>query len=187
MDPATDEDAYVYLFGLYLGDGYLSLGRRGVWRLRVTLDQRYPVIIGRAMDAVDAVRRRPAGLVSRVGCVDVSSYWVHWTCALPQHGLGTKHERPIVLHAWQRDAIKRHPGAFLAGLIHSDGCRVINRVKGYAYPRYFFSNRSADIRALFVWAAALVEVDCRQANARNIAVSRRESIAILDRLVGPKA
>ena len=101
-------------------------------------------------------------------------------------GAGPKHDRPIVLHAWQCDAIEQRPDAFLAGLIHSDGCRVINRVKGYADPRYFFSNRSSDIRELFVWAASLVDVDCRQANARNIAVSRRASVSILDQLVGPK-
>ena len=33
----------------------------------------------------------------------------------------------------------------------------MNRVKTYAYPRYFFSNESADIRGLFVAACGLVE------------------------------
>jgi hypothetical protein len=60
-----------------------------------------------------------------------------------------KHSRAIALTPWQRQAIDARPGAFLAGLIHSDGCRVINRVKGHEYPRYFFSNKSPAIRALF--------------------------------------
>lgn len=36
---------YGYLLGLYLGDGCLSEHRRGVFRLRVTLDIRYPGIV----------------------------------------------------------------------------------------------------------------------------------------------
>jgi hypothetical protein len=33
-----DPPAYAYLLGIYLGDGCVSLGARGVTRLRVTLD-----------------------------------------------------------------------------------------------------------------------------------------------------
>src|SRR2546423_9554335 len=36
---------YAYLLGLYLGDGCLSEGRGSVYKLRITLDQRYPGII----------------------------------------------------------------------------------------------------------------------------------------------
>ena len=31
---------YAYLLGLYLGDGCISAGRRGVWHIRITLDAR---------------------------------------------------------------------------------------------------------------------------------------------------
>ena len=72
-------------------------------------------------------------------------------------------------------------------MIHSDGCRCINRVKGFEYPRYFFSNLSADIRELFIETCATVGVESRLAGPRNVSVARRSSVAILDRLVGPKA
>ena len=62
----------------------------------------------------------------------------------------------------------------------------MNRVKRYQYPRYFFTNSSADIRALFATACALVAVECRPAGRRNLSVARRGSVEILDRLVGPK-
>ena len=39
----------------------------------------------------------------------------------PQHGPGRKHERPIVLAAWQDEVVRAHPGHFLRGLLHSDG------------------------------------------------------------------
>ena len=91
-------------------------------------------------------------------CVRVSSYSQRWPEAFPQHGPGRKHDRKIELAPWQREIVDRFPQEFLRGLLHSDGCRTVNRfstllpsgrVAEYAYPRWFFSNRSADIRGLF--------------------------------------
>lgn len=177
---------YPHLLGLYLGDGMLSLAHRGVWRLRITLDARYPGIVARAQASIGEVAARTAGTIVRPGCIEVYSDWKHWPCAFPQHGAGRKHERPITLERWQIRLVAAHPGPFLAGLIHSDGCRFINRVASYAYPRYMFSNESADIRDLFSWACALEGIACRPAGRRNISVARREAVAAMDRLVGPK-
>lgn len=47
-------DAYSYLLGMYLGDGYISRCR-SVWRLRVTLDKKYPGIIESCCDAIDKI------------------------------------------------------------------------------------------------------------------------------------
>ena len=115
--------------------------------------------------------------------------------AFPQHGPGRKHERKIELEAWQREITHAHPGAFVRGMIHSDGCRTVNRfktklpsgrVKEYAYPRYFFTNVSADIRALFIEHCELLGVRCTLSNPRNVSVSHRKSVAILEEVVGPK-
>jgi hypothetical protein len=178
---------FVYLLGMYLGDGVVSPLRRGVWHLRITLDKRYPGIIGRCEAAVEAVVCRNPGLVPREGCVDVSSYWKHWPCVLTQHGPGPKHRRRIELEPWQLYLVKQWPEPFVAGLIHSDGCRTLNRVKGYVYPRYFFSNNSADIRALFGLGCELLGVEYRPNRAYCISVARRGSVEILDRFIGPKA
>jgi hypothetical protein len=164
----------------------LTRAPRNVWRLRVSLDTKYPRIVARVKAAILDVAARTAGEVPRQGCVELYSNWKHWLCLFPQHGPGAKHERPIALDPWQRRLVASHPDKFLAGLIHSDGCRCINRVRGYRYARYFFSNHSADIRALFVEACEMVSVDCRPANWRNVSVARRASVEILDRLVGPK-
>jgi hypothetical protein len=158
-----------------------------VWRLRLTLDVAYPNVIARATATTTDVRGRRPGVTARSGCVDISSYWKHWLCCFPQHGIGPKHARDVRLQAWQRSAVVSWPEAFLAGLIHSDGCRCLNRVKGRAYPRYFFSNRSPQVRAMFVAACALVGVDCRPAGQWNISVARRDSVVLLDRLVAPKS
>ncbi len=83
-----------------------------------------------------------------------------------------------------------HPEALLRGLIHSDGWRgtnsVVVRGKRYAYPRYNFSNASADIRRIFCDACDAVGVEWRVMNARNISVARRASVARLDEFIGPK-
>lgn len=179
--------SYSYLLGLYLGDGMLSIGQRNVWRLRISLDAKFPQVVAQGQRAIADVSGRRVGAVPRPGCVEISGYWKHWICLFPQHGRGPKHERPIRLEGWQRSVVVTHPGDFIAGLIHSDGSRVLNRVKGHVYPRYFFSNLSADIRDLFSWAGRLVGVESRLAGPRNVAVSRRASVAILDRMVGPKS
>lgn len=186
VDVSALTDEYPYLLGVYLGDGMLSLAPRNVWRLRISLDTKYPGIIARVKSAISGVAARGVGEIGRPGCVELYSNWKHWICLFPQHGAGPKHARPIRLEAWQERSILLYPGQFLAGLIHSDGCRCLNRVKGHDYPRYFFSNRSAEIRALFAWACNLVEVSCRADGPRNVSVAQRESVSILDQLVGGK-
>jgi hypothetical protein len=127
--------------------------------------------------------------VSRVhglGCTEVTSYSKHWPCLFPQHGPGPKYKRPIVLADWQQAIVNRSPAPFLRGLIHSDGCRVLNWVNGTPYPRYHFSNASADIRALFGAACDRLGIQWRPNNARNLSVARRASVAMLDEVVGPK-
>lgn len=122
-----NEPAYAYLLGMYLGDGCISLHRRDVWRLRITLDSAYPEIVGECVRAVCSVSHGRAGATPRRGsrAVDVSSYWKHWVCLIPQHGPGRKHTRPIVLADWQERIVAAHTEEFLRGLIHSDGTRII--------------------------------------------------------------
>ena len=61
------------------------------------------------------------------------------------------------------------------------------RVGRYAYPRYFFTNYSADIRRIFCEHCELLGIRWTQSNARNISVSHRDSVALLDEFVGPKS
>ncbi len=184
--------SYAYLLGMYLGDGYIASHRRLVFRLRISLDARYPGIVEEcAATMADVVPEND--VLSRrtdVNCMEVGAYSKSWPCLFPQHGPGPKHERRISLVDWQREIVKAEPRALLRGLIHSDGCRFTNRVtvrgKSYEYPRYAFSNASDDIRRIFCDACELVGVEWRRMNARNISVARRESVALLDGFVGPK-
>ncbi len=135
--------------------------------------------------------------VASQGARSSQSWWKHWPCLFPQHGPGRKHERPIVLEPWQRELVEQHPGRFLRGLFHSDGCRITNWatkkapdgtvVRYEGYPRYFFSNRSDDIIGLCTWALDLLGVRWTRPSAVQVSVARREAVAVLDQHVGPKS
>lgn len=60
------------------------------------------------------------------------------------------------------------------------------RVAEYEYVRYFFSNMSDDIRQLFRKVCGELGVRTTLSNHRNVSVSHRDSIAILERIAGPK-
>lgn len=185
---AMPAGAYAYLLGLYLGDGCLSEMQRGVYRLRITLDKKYPGIIDECRRAAALVLPNKVGVIDRPGCWEVYSDSKHWSCLLPQHGRGPKHLRPIVLSARQHDiAMTRFPYLLLRGLIHSDGWRGTNRIAGgYEYPRYMFSNRWADIRGLFTEACQRMEIRSRPSGKWQVAVSRRHDVARMDLIVGEK-
>jgi len=195
---AFDAWSYSLLLGYYLGDGCIS-GTNRSFQLRIVLDGRYPAVIDDCVMAITLSVRHAMNVHVRPRLTDrgviVEAAWKSWPDALPQHGPGRKHTRPIILAPWQRAIVDRHPRPFLRGLIHSDGCRTINRFKTtlpsgriaeYEYPRYFFSNLSAHIRGLFCEYCDRLGIRWTQSNPRNISVSHRDSVALLDAFVGPK-
>jgi hypothetical protein len=186
---------FVYLLGLYLGDGSISSHRRDVHKLRVVLDLRYPKIIDECAAAMGAVipRSRVDRVRKKSNCFEVYSYSRSWPCLFPQHGPGAKHARRIWLAPWQQELAKRWPAALLRGMIHSDGCRFINTGRGgWRHPRYGFANVSTDITSIFCaacdelglhWTAAFPS---DEAKAVTIYVSRKADVARMDEFVGPK-
>lgn len=173
---------------MYLGDGVISRGPRDVFRLRISTDKRYPLLIEESATAVRAVmpssRVHVQHCASR-GLVEINSYSKSWPCYFPQHGEGPKHKRPIVLEAWQETLVTRNRRQFLRGLIHSDGCRVQNRVNGKDYPRYVFTQVSGDIRALFCTTCEQLGVEFT-ISGKNVSIARRGSVIQLDDFIGPK-
>jgi hypothetical protein len=191
-----DRRSYSYLLGLYLGDGYVDAWRGPACQLVIACDAGYPELIDECWVAMQlASPGCHIGMYKTLGCIRVVGGSRLWPEAFPQHGPGRKHERPIVLEPWQREIVDAFPREFLRGLIHSDGCRTVNRFKTklprgrvaeYAYPRYFFSNLSADIRGLFCEYCDRLGIRWTQSNHRNISVSHRHSVAALDEFIGPK-
>lgn len=182
---------YAYLLGQYLGDGCITHYRRWI-KLSVACCDAYPDIMDEVANSISAVvPTSKVGYWPRIGCTGVGSYSRQWPCLFPQHGPGHKHERPIILTDWQIEHVDRHPEMLLRGLIHSDGCRVANRVtspasKEYVYPRYFFNNESTDILRIFCDGCDRIGVRYAYCRPNQIAVSRRADVAVLDSFIGPK-
>jgi len=178
--------SYVYLLGLYLGDGCISRHPKGVYKLRIFMDAKYPGIIASARGAMTEVKRGAAGALARPrNCVEVYSFWKCWPCLFPQHGPGRKHERHIELADWQRTLVDRWPEQLLRGLIQSDGCRFQNTGTNWAWPRYSFKQVSTDIRTIFCDACDRLGLHWTAART-TIYVSRKRDVAILDKFIGPK-
>ena len=185
--PSTLPQApYTYLLGLYLGDGYIGAGPRGVYRLRISCANAYPGLIERCEGAIQQLLPVKVGRVRYKGHTEVNAYSKHWVCLFPQHGSGVKHKRKIELTAWQHELVDRDPRHLLRGLLHSDGCRVLNWVNGTPYPRYEFTNVSADIQAIFGRACNALGIEWRPNKPNSLSVARRRSVAVLDEFVGPK-
>ena len=193
---SLDRRDYSYVLGMYLGDGCVSRMPRTT-ALVISFDPKYPAIIGECRAALSAIapgtvrtQIRKNGVVVLVAC------FAGWPILFPQFGPGKKHERKIELDDWQREITHQYAREFIRGLIHSDGSRCMNRfsvrlpsgrVGRYAYPRYFFTNYSADIRRIFCEHCELLGIRWPQSNPTNISVSHRDSVALLDEFVGPKS
>ena len=158
-----------------------------MFRLRITLDERYPGIIDEQSgygpplpNKVGRCSARDASRFTRTPSTGSVSF--RSTASAPSI------LRTIVLTHWQRDiALDRHPYLFLRGLVQSDGWRGTNRVPGgYEYPRYMFSNRSADIRQLFRAGCQRMAINCRPTGKWQVAVSRRKDVARMDVFIGTK-
>src|SRR3954453_23601132 len=171
--------SYSLLLGYYLGDGCVASTGTS-YQLRVILDGLYPDVIETCVMAMTLSLFDEVNVLVRPKQADrgviVEASYKHWPLVFPQHGPGRKHNRPIVLADWQRAIVDRRPEPFLRGLIHSDGCRTVNRFKTrlpsgpvaeYSYPPYFFSTLSADIRGLFCEYCERLGVRWTQSNHRN--------------------
>jgi hypothetical protein len=97
---------YVYLLGIYLGDGHITEFQRGVCRLRIFLDAAYPGIVRETKEAIETLLPSNSVHVSLnvrgERLTIVGAYSKQWPCLFPQHGAGMKHTRPIELESWQQ-------------------------------------------------------------------------------------
>lgn len=177
--------AYVYLLGMYLGDGCISAGARDVFRLRVALDAKYGGIVNECAAVVPW--NKVHCQATNKNYIEVHAYSKSWPCLFPQHGAGKKHERNIVLADWQRELVDVVPSLLIRGLLHSDGCRFVNTGRyGWECPRYVFTNFSDDIKGIFCDACDKLDLHWTTAPPKSVYVSRKADVARLDEFVGPK-
>src|SRR3954453_2619863 len=109
--------SYVYLLGLYLGDGHITQHRRSK-ALSIYCTASWPGLVEECATAIAAVVPNRVCRVPRQGCIEVKAYSQHWDCLFPQHGVGMKHTRPIELAKWQTILVEDNPRPLLRGLFH---------------------------------------------------------------------
>lgn len=71
--PCENSEAYAYLLGQYLGDGYLVTTVR-IPRLRVACADSYPIIADEVDTAMSTLSGNSAGSVRSIGCSDHYCY-----------------------------------------------------------------------------------------------------------------
>jgi hypothetical protein len=71
--------------------------------------------------------------------------------------------------------------------IHSDGCRVVNRVNGKGYPRYFFTQKSVDIKGLFCASCDQLGIEYQADHPKHVSIARAPSVARLDAIGATKS
>lgn len=120
--------AYVYLLGMYLGDGYIARYPRA-YVLRIFLHRNQRDIaerVGRAINTL--LPRNRVGVVDHHGsAVAVTTYSQAWPALFPQHGSGRKHTRRIALEPWQRNLVSLQLFAWACDLL-GVRCRRSNQV-----------------------------------------------------------
>lgn len=189
-DPALlDTPEYAALLGFYLGDGCVSPAR-GSFVLRVACDRRLPGIIADVTNVMAHVSGSTPCHVAAPGVTVVKAQWKHWPCVLPQHGTGPKHGRDVSLVPWQSPLVAHWNSHLLRGLFHSDGSRFVNTVRSskrvYRYPRWQFTNYSAQILELCTTSLDREGIAWRRSGQHTVYISRREAVERLDGLIGMK-
>ncbi len=202
------EEAYAYLLGMYLGDGYISQVSR-TYALRIALDYSYPKIIQRVRDAMlicfpkNKITSFTSYFNEKPSCTELKIYNNDIPKKFPQHGKGKKHERSIVLEQWQQIIVEKYAKQFLRGLFESDGSRYISRIKKknpeeyYEYVNYSFTNVSIDITNLVINHLKKLNINYKlQHKYKNkeekhqkqyvITISKKANVAFMDTFIGPK-
>jgi len=179
---------YAYMLGVYLGDGYIATHPR-TYRLRISLDKKYPDIIQRVIDSMQAlVPNNGVHTVDGIGCLEVSCYCNDWIEMFPQHGEGVKHKRDIVLENWQEKIVDEYLIEFVRGLYHSDGSRTVpyKGTEKEMRPRYYFTNYSQDIQQLFCDAVEKLGLNWTKWG-KNVSIIRKADVAFLEEHLGAKS
>jgi DNA-binding transcriptional regulator WhiA len=157
------KEAYSYILGLYLGDGYINKTEKS-WRIRFFLDYKYDKLNDFATEELQKVfPNNKINILNHKNTKGNSSYITLYTCSVlieklfPQIGKGKKHERKIELTDWQKEIIDYK--FLLKGLFHSDGSYYKQTNSNSFY--YNFSNLSKDIIEIFCECCNKINVECK--------------------------
>lgn len=197
IDNKYRNSVYSYVLGLYLGDGCLTILPRTV-KLAISVDLKYPKLNNDICNSINTIfSKKPSILPKRskgklTKGIDIAIYHNNLQILFPQHGLGKKHLRSIILTDWQKSIIDYR--WLLKGLIMSDGSFYITKKDNHQ--RYNFSNCSLDIMLIIEKCLNYFSIKyCRRisvsknpkhADIYRLEVNGKESVKTLKSLIGTK-
>ncbi len=184
----TKHEAYSYLLGLYLGDGYINKKIRS-YMIRFSLDKKYKKLNDFTKEMLKIIfPDNTIGIIDFKNHIDLSIHNINLPSIFPQHGKGMKYTRKVVLTEWQKNIlIDEH---FLKGLIYSDGCFFIRNVGKYSYNACCFTNKSVDIQRLFQGICDKFSIEWkyskRKTGVYDTNVQKQEAFNRIVELIGTK-
>ena len=179
---------YAYLLGSYFGDGYIVQFKR-TKKLTFYCFSEYREIIDLQKLCVSKLfSNNIIGEYKQLKakCVEVRVHHKNMEYYFPQHGVGRKSERPIVLEQWQQDIVDCHRDCFIAGLIDTDGSHYFGKASKRWH--YQFTNKSKDIMDLFVESINKFDIHNYHLRFRtgtdilNVTISKTTDVAKLDEI-----
>lgn len=177
---------YSYILGSYLGDGYINRSGR-TCLLRIFNDSVYPEIISdqiRSLQVLFPHNKVYTVPRSTSRCIAVCLYNNQLPKLFPQHGVGRKHNRDIILQEWQLDIVSRTPECFIKGLIDSDGSHYM--ISSTGKYRYQFTNKSVDIANMYMKVMSELGISARPTRRTDgvivIRTNAAKCVAKFDRL-----
>jgi hypothetical protein len=194
-DRQTLNSSYAYLLGMFLGDGHISIAQRTAC-LWIYCADAWPGIQKEVQQAITAViPSTSVSVAQRTGCIAVKSFTKHRLCLFPQHGPGMKHTRPIVLEPWQEELVGAHTGEFPPRPVPlrrlpDDQLDPPDRRRGGAPPRVppLVLHQQVDRHPRPLQRVAAPARHRPPVPApRHDLVARREAVAVLDLVMGPKS
>lgn len=199
------QSTYAYVLGLYLGDGYINIQNQKyqVYKLRIAQESRFADLIAEHITALETLfPRNTVGTFNHTHakCCDIYVHSKELNQWFPQHGVGAKHTRPIILETWQQKIIQLFPESFIRGLMQTDGSRYIHRQGRYEYVKYNFTNVSKDVVDLLCAACDNLNIPWTIHSRPNttpngdkslymkytVTFNRRDAVTQLESIVGPK-
>lgn len=125
----SDKNLLAYIIGIALGDGNLSNPNGRSTRLRVTCDNKYPLLIQKIVKSIQILlpNNKVSIIYRKDNCVDISSYSNYWESILGwQVGSGSKLQQNVSIPSWIFKC-DEHKIACLKGLIETDGSVYTDR------------------------------------------------------------
>ena len=180
---------YSYIFGCYLGDGHITEHER-TNKLTLYSDIKHQdIIINQKFSLKLLFPNNKINEYIIKNCARISVYNKNILTLFPQHGKGLKSDRQIKLENWQKEIISKEPECFIKGLIDTDGSYYTQSqiIKGivYKYDMFSFTNKSSDIKNLYVETLSKLNIAVKQRkNKKNIwdcYVRKKNDVSLLNK------